>query len=233
MPSTARPLWHTDLAVALAGLIALVAWDFSGADLTVARQLAGPGGFPWRDHWLTSGVLHQGGRAVGWALFALLLVGIWRPLPFARALPRAVRVWWVLATLACVSVIPLLKARSQTSCPWDLAEFGGVAQYVSHWARGVADGGPGHCFPSGHASTGFAFLSGWFALRRHAPRAARWWLAGVLLAGAVFGAAQLWRGAHYPSHTLWTGWICFVLCALLSRIPPALRDRPNGGTLAA
>ena len=151
MPSTARPLWHTDLAVALAGLIALVAWDFSGADLTVARQLAGPGGFPWRDHWLTSGVLHQGGRAVGWALFALLLVGIWRPLPFARALPRAVRVWWVLATLACVSVIPLLKARSQTSCPWDLAEFGGVAQYVSHWARGVADGGPGHCFQIGRA----------------------------------------------------------------------------------
>ena len=41
----------------------------------------------------------------------------------------------------------------------ELAEFGGVAQHVSHWSLGVLDGGPGHCFPSGHASSAFAFFA--------------------------------------------------------------------------
>jgi len=227
-----RPLWLYDLIVIAVAGLALLAWDFSGGDLWAVRQVAGPDGFPWRRHWLTSDVLHRGGRIAGWLVFAVLVVGIWRPLPFARALPKAVRVWWVLATLACASVIPLLKARSLTSCPWDLIEFGGSAQYVSHWVRGVVDGGPGRCFPSGHASAAFAFLSGWFALRLHAPRAARWWLAAVLLAGVVFGGAQMLRGAHYPSHTLWTGWICFVLCAVLSRLVPALRGDRKVGTPA-
>lgn len=222
-PLSRRPLWLYDLIVIVIAGLALLAWDFSGADLWAVRQVAGPDGFPWRRHWLMSDVLHQGGRVAGWIVFAVLVVGIWRPLPFARALPKAVRVWWVLATLVCASVIPLLKARSLTSCPWDLIEFGGKAQYVSHWLRGVTDGGPGRCFPSGHASAAFAFLSGWFALRLYAPRAARWWLAGVLAAGVLFGGAQMLRGAHYPSHTLWTGWICLVLCAVLSRFVPALR----------
>jgi membrane-associated PAP2 superfamily phosphatase len=231
--ATPRPLWQQDLLVAVIALLALIAWDASGADLWAMSQVGGAEGFAWREHWLTSRVLHQGGRAAGWVVFGLLLLGIWWPLPFARALPRAARVWWVGATLACVALIPLLKARSLSSCPWDLAEFGGAAQYVSHWLRGVADGGPGRCFPSGHASAAFAFLSGWFALRVHAPRAARWWLLGVLLAGLLFGGAQMMRGAHYPSHTAWTGWICFVLCAALSQIVPALRGDRNGGTLAA
>jgi membrane-associated PAP2 superfamily phosphatase len=58
-------------------------------------------------------------------------------------------------------------------------------------------------------------------------------LAGVLVGGVVFGGAQMLRGAHYPSHTMWTGWICFVLCAALSRIVPALRGPSKHGTLTA
>ena len=76
--------------------------------------------------------------------------------------------------LLCVLVVPALKRLSSTSCPWDLALFGGVARHLSHWRWGVADGGAGHCFPSGHAVAAFAFISGWFALRSHDPRAARW-----------------------------------------------------------
>ena len=44
----------------------------------------------------------------------------------------------MLPTLAlCVLAVPALKQISTTSCPWDLAEFGGVARYASHWALGV------------------------------------------------------------------------------------------------
>jgi len=222
-----RALWRQDLLVCGVCLLALLAWDASGLDMTMVRAWGSPQGFAWREQWLTRNLLHEGGRLLGWAVFAVLLVGIWKPLPFARPLPKPVRVWWALSTLACVALIPLLKRASHTSCPWDLAEFGGVAQHVSHWAWGLRDGGPGGCFPSGHASGAFAFLSGWFALRLDAPRAARWWLAGTLCFAAAFGWAQMARGAHYPSHTLWTGWVCLALLTALSALRPELRRPPS------
>ena len=38
------------------------------------------------------------------------------------------------------------------------------------------------------------------------------------MAGLLFGGAQTLRGAHYPSHSLWTAWLCWTLSAtLLSR----------------
>ena len=56
---------------------------------------------------------------------------------------------WVL--VGCLLAVAALKRHSPTSCPWSLQEFGGHAVYLSHW-RWRPDGGPGHCFPSGHAS---------------------------------------------------------------------------------
>ena len=127
--------------------------------------------------------------------------------------------------LLALAVVSVTKNLSTTSCPWDLAEFGGVARHVSHWAMGVLDGGGGRCFPAGHASAGFAFAGGYFALRRKAPAAARWWLAGSLLAGLVLGAAQQVRGAHFMSHTLWSGWICWTTGWLCDLAAQALRPR--------
>ncbi len=113
---------------------------------------------------------------LAWGVALLLVLNLVRPLwPRQTAQERWV---WLAGTIACVLLIPLLKRHSLTSCPWDMAEFGGVARYVSHWHIGIVDGGPGRCFPSGHASSAFAFLSGWFALRRAYPRAARAWAAG-------------------------------------------------------
>jgi membrane-associated PAP2 superfamily phosphatase len=125
------------------------------------------------------------------------------------------------------SIVPALKQLSRTSCPWDLAAFGGVASYVPHWYFGVSDGGPGHCFPSGHAASAFSFLPGWFVLRHHRPRLARWCLAGIITLGLLLGGGQLVRGAHYVSHTLWTAWICWACCVLAFAI-----TRPGGAALA-
>ena len=54
-----------------------------------------------------------------------------------------------LSALLGLAVVSVIKILSNTSCPWDLAEFGGVARYASHWALGVIDGGGGRCFPGG------------------------------------------------------------------------------------
>ncbi len=195
-----------------AGLLAgLLVWELSGWDLVIVRALAGPAGFTLRDHWFTNLVLHQGGRALGWLVLAALAAQLWRPLPFARQLPLGQRRWWLATCLLCLLVIPLVKHASLSSCPWSLAEFGGTAHYVSHWQLGVPDGGGGGCFPSGHASAAFAFLSGYFAMRERHPVAARRWLWAVVALGLIFGTGQTLRGAHYPSHTLWTAWLCLTV----------------------
>lgn len=214
-----------DLLLALALLAALALWDASGADLTLARAFGTPEGFPWREHWLTARVAHDGGRFLAGLGLAALVVNVFRP--WTPGVPRAQRVLWLGVTVAGMSLMPVLKHASLTSCPWDLAEFGGHARWVSHWAWGVGDGGAGHCFPSGHATSAVGFLGGWFLLREPHPRLARAWLAAVLLLTVVYGTAQMARGAHYASHTLWAAWLCWVLGLAVLGSRRAASPNPN------
>jgi membrane-associated PAP2 superfamily phosphatase len=146
--------------------------------------------------------------------FGLLALAVWRPFSFARLLTRRERLWWLATTLLCAALIASLKRGSTTSCPWSLAEFGGgMAHYMPHWALGQGDGGPGGCFPSGHASIAFSLLAGCFVLRPAAPGAALAWLLLCSVAGIALGWVQMMRGAHYLSHALWTAWICWAVTA--------------------
>ena len=207
-----------DAGVAGLALLLLLALDWSGLDLRLVRLAGDAQGFAWRDHWVLSDLLHDGGRWLALGLLLLLVINLrW---PLVKGLSLRQRSVWLLATLACAIAIPAIKQFSLSSCPWDLAEFGGTATYVSHWRWGVADGGAGHCFPSGHAVSAFALLSGWFALRDQRPQLARSWLIAVLLAGMALGTAQMLRGAHYPSHTLWSAWLCWVINALAAQAVP-------------
>jgi membrane-associated PAP2 superfamily phosphatase len=208
-----------DLSSVILPALAILAWDLSGGDIALARWLGTAHGFAWRDHWFTASLMHSGARAAGWGVLGLLVLDITRPLAFARTLSRAERVHWLSVTLVCAMAIPAIKHGSATSCPWSLVEFGGSAgHYVPHWVLGLRDGGPGGCFPSGHASTAFCFFSGWFALRDRAPRAARWWLLVSMMSGAALGWTQVLRGAHYLSHPLWTAWLCWTIAAIGSRV---------------
>lgn len=201
-------LWTSACLVLIAG------WDLLGMDLALAHWFGTATGFPYRDHWLFSGVLHQGARRVAWSLQFALVLMVWWPLGPLRLLSRRERATLLAATLLGVLLIWIAKSGSLSSCPWELKEFGGVASYVSHWRWGVADGGEGNCFPAGHASAAFAFLTGYFWLREKAPRAAAVWLGVTLLAGVAIGLAQQVRGAHYMSHTLWTAWLCWVIAGV-------------------
>ena len=217
--------------MALGVLLALLLWDQSGADLAVAQWFGTASGFAWHHHWLPAQLLHNGGRWLSFAVLMAVAVNVVRPLAFARGMSRHARLWWFLATLGCLLVIPLAKGRSMVSCPWDLAQFGGAARYLPHWTlqawAGAGDGGAGHCFPSGHASAAFSFVTGWFVLRQLPGTAARRWLIGVGVLGLVFGLSQVARGAHYPSHVAWTAWICWVFSATSWHAAHVLRRGPN------
>ncbi|MBL8342420.1 MAG: phosphatase PAP2 family protein [Rubrivivax sp.] len=208
--------------LALAALALLILWEWLGADLPAARLFGTAQGFALRHDWWLSAVLHDGVRDFAWVL--ALVLGLNVVVPLTPALTRRERLWWCAATLAGAALVPLLKQQSLTSCPWDLSEFGGLAQHLPHWRQflpfGVADGGGGHCFPSGHATSAFCFFSGGFALGRAHPRAARRWTWAVLAAGLMLGLVQLARGAHFPSHTLWSGWLCYSLNLVLARWLP-------------
>ena len=207
MPSwTLRRLW----ALTLLFFVLLVLWDATGFDLPLARWSGSPQGFALRQQPLFVLLSHELPRMAGAALLLALLVGVFKPWGFLCRLAPGERWQLWLSIAGGALAITVLKRLNHTSCPWDLAEFGGVARHVSHWLWGVRDGGAGHCFPAGHASTAFAYLAGWFVLRRSAPRAAGRWLLGALLAGMLLGLAQQMRGAHFMSHTLWTAWICWA-----------------------
>ena len=206
----------------LGALLALtLLWDLAGADLPVMRWLGTTGGFPLRDQWFLAQVLHDAWRQLFVDLYLLMFVWALWPARWnlarlaAMALPRRERLTLLLLVALSLLAVNLVKNTSQTSCPWDLQLFGGSARYVSHWSLWQgSDGGSGRCFPGGHASSAFAFLGlclPWLLPppgTGRAPDAGWRWLAALLLAGLTAGAVQTVRGAHYPSHTLWTLLIC-------------------------
>ena len=200
-------------------LSCVLAWDMSSLDMPMAHWFGSSQGFALQNDWFMVNIAHEGARKLAWAIVMGLSLMIWWPIGWMRKVSYPRRIQLVVGALVSLIIMALMKRISVTSCPWDLADFGGVGHYVSHWAWGVIDGGGGHCFPAGHASAGFAFISGYFALRHDLPRAARLWLATALVAGFALGLAQQMRGAHFMSHTLWTAWLCWTaswFCDLLT-----------------
>lgn len=199
----------------LASFLVLVAWDLSGLDLWMAQWFGSRSGFALEAHWFWRDALHDNIRHLPWLLELALLIAIGLPFGNLKKISRARRTQLGLTTLAALLVVSGIKTWSNTSCPWDLQQFGGVANYISHWDWGVKDGGNGGCFPAGHASAGFAFIGGFFAFRHSVAKSAWRWFAGAMLVGLVLGIAQQVRGAHYMSHTLWTAWLCWTSAALI------------------
>ncbi len=193
-------------------------WEYAAADFRVMAHLADRQGFVLRDHWLLRTVLHDGLRLLTLLVYVALSVAIWKPLGFLRQLSRRQRLEIIVGITASLFIVSTIKYWSQTSCPWDLDQFGGTALYVSHWDWGRADGGPGRCFPSGHASAGFAFFPlalPMLAATSVSAQKTGWWIFGaVLLFGLLCGLTQVLRGAHYPSHVVWSGLICWGVAVI-------------------
>jgi membrane-associated PAP2 superfamily phosphatase len=178
----------------------------------VARLYGGSGGFLWRSACWARGVLRDGGRLLsGLALAAFALYAAW-PAPCGP--PCAQRLYWLGVAIGCLLLVPALKRYSRTSCPLRPGAYWVHASHVQHWVASLYKRGPGHCFPSGHAVAALAFVALYFPWRDHHATRARWVLATVVALGLLFGCTQTARGAHFPSHAMWSPWLCWAGCAV-------------------
>lgn len=200
-------------------LAAALLWDVSGWDLAVSRGFGDAAGFAARDAFWARALMHDGLRLVFALLFLVALVQAWQAGRSSRPGPtRADHGRALVALVLAWLLVPLLKQGSFTSCPWSLAEFGGEAHRVSHWLAhrwsGLGDGGPGHCFPAGHSTGGFAFfalLMLWAPWRTERPWAWRFWCVVPWVGGGLSSFAQVARGAHFVSHCLWAATLCALI----------------------
>ena len=228
MASLKAPVFFKPPAWGLAVLLSFVlcvAWDFSPFNLYVSDLFGGVGGFPLQNHWFWGIGLYKAQRYAGFMFLGALFCMLWWPLGTFRLLSVRQRRVLLAAVLTSALLISLLKAGNQISCPWDLNLYGGPGRLQSHWQWAVSDGGVGRCFPAGHPSGAFAFLAIGVFLWPVEPRRARLWLLAAGVLGCFWSAVQVWRGAHFVGHALWTAWICFTWSVLVWHMMQALERR--------
>lgn len=218
------------LALALFGLMLLS--NFTALDFSVSHWFySGPiTKFIHKDEAFYAHVLHDGLRQaavlawLGLLVWSLKTSFITRPQSQTQQLANDYRWFLVLAGLGSAVLTSVLKQRSLHSCPWDLSEFGGRALYFHVFQAlpglDLNKLGPGHCFPSGHASVGWMWLGLCFPhfARTHSagydqqPTLRRRMAAAVAVFGVVVSGVQVIRGAHFVSHTLGTALACWLTC---------------------
>ncbi len=201
-------------------LAVLILVDTAPIDFVVESWFYQPGlGFVGRHVWLIETIMHDFLKkaVIGFGLLvALAWLLTWTDRkwqPWRRPLG------YLVAAIGCASaVVTPLKELTGVHCPWDLEQFGGRYTYVH--VGGEAPGGQpaGHCWPAGHAASGFSLLALFFFLRDHRPRLARSVLGAVLLFGSVLGLGRMIQGAHFLSHTVATGLIDWLICLALYRL---------------
>jgi membrane-associated PAP2 superfamily phosphatase len=222
-------LW---LIVPLAIAAALLRFDQAGMDLAISAWLYDPVArdFPLRTTFVLETLLHH------WAKYLVILIAClaWAGYLLTHAVPtlrphRRQLLFLGLGLALAPAAVTVLKLTSFRHCPWDIVQFGGYAPYLALLETVPAGVPPGHCFPAGHASTGFCLMAFYFiglsAERRE------WALLGLTVglgAGFVLGFGRIAQGAHFLSHVLWSGIVCwFVLLALyaliLRPVEPRLR----------
>lgn len=205
---------HLRLPLILFALLAPVLAT-SSVDLHVAHALFfDEAGMRWigADSWWTNQLIHHDGTLLIRSLAAssLILWGAtwWRPQWQELRRPA---LYFFLSLGLSIGVVGLLKTLTNVDCPRDLSEFGGAFPYIhlfTHRPEGLRHA---RCFPAAHASSGYALLALYFALRERSRWASRLGLAVGLAMGLIFGIAQQARGAHFVSHDVWSAWLVWTI----------------------
>ncbi|MDC1528298.1 phosphatase PAP2 family protein [Gammaproteobacteria bacterium] len=170
-----------------------------------------------RDAWLTSAVIHEGGRKL--VLLVLVLVLLLIAATYCLSGLKSYRrgfLYIIVSAITSGVLVNLLKTVSGIDCPWDLQDYGGDRIYQGWSALFTLNESGGNCFPAGHASAAYAWFGVYFFTLHHFPQWRRVAITTVILFGLVFGISQQLRGAHFLSHDLTTAWICWMTAVLMA-----------------
>lgn len=164
------------------------------------------GQFPLRQHWALAELNHRYVKDMLILVYILLFLGWQVSLKCQNWHTRRWEFGYFFSMVAVTTAsIGILKSQSAHACPWNMVipTYDGILWDFSATA--------GHCFPGGHASSGFALVAGYFVYRMSNPKRAYFFLIAAVILGLAMGWAQMMRGAHFLSHNLWTGWIIWCL----------------------
>jgi membrane-associated PAP2 superfamily phosphatase len=209
-------LWWAHLRIPLAVFVVLATlFATTHTDLAIARALYfDQGTMSWvgAHNWWINVFLHTGGR---WAVRVIIVGGMTLlAVTWMKGDLRALRrpaAYFVVATVLSVAIVGLLKTLTNVDCPWDLTQFGGRFPYVELFADRPDGLRRAQCFPAAHASSGYALVALYFALRERHARLARLGLGVAIVTGLLFGVAQQARGAHFVSHDLWSAFLVWLI----------------------
>jgi len=203
------------LLAAVVGVAMTTAMDVRISDALFA---AGGGAWPLPHAGWTRALGYEGPKYAVIAFALVLIAGLVRP-----NLLRSIRLERREAAylLVCLALVPAtigaLRAESGIACASQLVRYGGeLPDWLGHFmvSKLLADNGLHGCFPSGHASGGFALLALGMLDRKPAVRRGLWLFA--LLYGSWMGAYQLLRGAHFLSHVLASALIAQLVVSVLA-----------------
>ena len=188
-----------------------ILWNFFPVGGWIDLELIYPwindqGQFPLRQHWALVELNHRYVKDI------LIISYVFMLLAWMASFKGHKRLHWrwqygyfFCMVIVSTCFIGLLKSQSAHACPWDMITptDDGIL-----WDFSASNG---HCFPGGHASSGFALIAGYFIYRLSERKRAYFFLFSALILGFALGWAQMMRGAHFFSHNLWSAWIIWCL----------------------
>ena len=198
---------NIELAVLVLILSLMIIYSHqSGLDFSIANYFFNPiDQWKYRDSFVLEKILHKGGVIVTIVILVSLLGRLFYLFKYTNDKNKIKYFSFIFFTsIFTIITIFFLKRYSTLPCPWNSIVFGGEMNTPSLWNAFSVDLPKGKCFPAGHSSGGFCFLSMYFGYTIiYGKRNFKTLIPGLVL-GVAFGLTQQMRGAHYLSHDLTT-----------------------------
>ena len=156
----------------------------------------------YRDHFIFENLLHKGGV---WLTILIFLGIIFKVLQYRRVkISFHYYLLVLLSSSTVVVIVAFLKKFTTFPCPWHTDIFGGEQKILGFSELFSSQLPNGHCFPAGHSSGGFCFLSFYIITYLLTGKRDFFKLTLGLTLGLTFGSTQQIRGAHFLSHDMAT-----------------------------
>lgn len=220
--------WSDELLLIVgAAIVITVVSAVFGMDLQLAYWAAG---FAGSVTTFSQTAISAPGLVVVICGLIFLSIPIWRErYPLLR---RCAAVWIVTFVVGHNAFIEGdLKAYSDRPRPNEIQEFNGQRAFKHPFAR--PEGRGSKSFPSGSAAMGFLFATPYFVLRERHRSAARAFLVGGLLFGALIGLNRMIAQMHFFTDIVWSAAIILGLASVLSHLEVGVRGGESRAATAS